>query len=119
MQSEILASNIDTITITAITKVNFHHFHFYYTLFTFLFKMKKQLMPNAKTDQANQKNSVSGIKSFFKSAPKDFVVVENTETSKSNEGAKTFYVDILKEKLRSKTYYFFIYLLIDYFYNLE
>lgn len=67
--------------------------------------MKKQNNLNAKANQANDKNSASGIQAYFKSTPKDFVV-ENVAEIKSNESTKTFYVDILKEKLRGKNLLF-------------
>lgn len=67
---------------------------------------KKQIIDSNKNrKQTSENNSTSKIKSYFKSAPKLFVV-ENVENKTKADGpdSKEFYVKLLKEKLQSKNF---------------
>lgn len=64
------------------------------------------MKPAKKHDtKKNEKKDIptSQIKSYFKPAPKSFVV--QTETENHSDGPKQFYVDALKEKLQSKIFF--------------
>lgn len=59
--------------------------------------------------QTPKKNQVAtGIETFFKSAPKDFIVEEKVAEINPNNGAKKFFVDVLKERLQSKNTFFIL-----------
>lgn len=65
---------------------------------------KKQTKSNATKSHEIEKTSVPvpGIQTFFKAAPKSFLVDKNKDVVKSNNNPKQFYIDVLKEKLQSK-----------------
>lgn len=68
---------------------------------------KKQNSSKNPKKPVNDNNSGSGIKVFFKTAPKSFVVDQNVKepvAMTSKDAIKEFYRDMLKEKLAGKTF---------------
>lgn len=66
---------------------------------------KKQIKPNSKKTKVNlNETSVPLIPSFFKAAPKSFVVDKTNVLVNPKDGDRQFYVDLLKSKLESKLF---------------
>lgn len=66
---------------------------------------KKQTKPKSGKEQTGENDSIARIPTFFKPVAKKFAINENGPKEKSDNGDKSFYVGVLKEKLRRKFFY--------------
>lgn len=87
---------------------------------------KKENNLNAKKKLNVKKNKDNGsdtpvpvMQSFFKAAPKSFVVEKTNVSVKPNNDDRQFYVDLLKSKLESKLFFSFLLLPSNLFQNLS